>query len=243
MWNTAISTCAKAHQCHRALRLLEGMRPAGVERNVDTYNIAISACSKAGDVTEVVRLFKKMGDSGVAPNVDTYNAAISAFEKVGDEPQVHRLLKDMKSVGVEPDEETWYAATGHSWFQAFSWLSNVGVGRCAEWPGLYSVTVSLCAEAGRWQHALHLIMEVHRDGVEPEEKTWSATISACCRAGVSQPAVWRLKEMPQAGVEPDFARWQWHGISAWEQAGEPGERAPALAQLGLCPFPRFWCQR
>ncbi len=52
----------------------------------------------------------------------------------------------------------------------------------------YSSLISACEKAGRWQLALELLDEMHRDNCKPNTVTFNALLSACAQGAA--PAPW-----------------------------------------------------
>jgi pentatricopeptide repeat domain-containing protein 1 len=70
---------------------------------------------------------------------------------------------------------------------------------------LYTMAISTCARAQRWEEALSLLAGIRARGLKPDNSAYTAAINACGQAGEWQRALQLLYDDVGAGLAPAFA--------------------------------------
>ena len=84
---------------------------------------------------------------------------------------------------------------------------------------VFSVAISVCEKAGRWQQALHLLEDVRTKHLRADCLLYGGVIAACGRAGKWQQGLCLLQEAEQMLLQTNLITYS-TAISACEQAGE-----------------------
>ena len=82
----------------------------------------------------------------------------------------------------------------------------------------YNMAITAWGRRKEWEHALGLLEEMQRRGLQPNVITWNAAISACEKGAQWERALGMLEEMQRRGVQPDVITWS-AVISSREQSG------------------------
>lgn len=100
----------------------------------------------------------------------------------------------------------------------------------------YSALISACEKAGRWQLALSLLEEMHRDKVSPNTVTFNSLISACAQgvkpcllAAAFEPLTTKLQLEQCCSRQP--------AVDARLQADPAILRCRGAGRQSRCPLP------
>lgn len=153
-YRLVIETCVQAKQGEQAFQVLMSMSKRGLTPTVYTFELIISALAQKLLWRRALQLLDMMDELQVQKTVIIYNTVISACAKAGEVGSAKNLLLKMRRAGVKPD--------------IFSFNS----------------VMTACARGHRWQDALTILDECHREpGVEPDIITYTNAIRACTKGG------------------------------------------------------------
>ena len=65
----------------------------------------------------------------------------------------------------------------------------------------YSCVIDACAKRGQWEHALEMLAEAKRKGIEADAITYNSVINACAQGGQWERALEMLAEAKREGIE------------------------------------------
>jgi pentatricopeptide repeat protein len=149
-----IETCVLAKQAEQSFQVLMSMSKRGIKPTVYTFELIISALAQKLQWRRALQLLDMMDNMQVQKTLIIYNTVISACAKAGEVGSAKNLLLKMRKAGIKPD--------------IFSFNS----------------VMTACARGHRWQDALTILDECHREpGVEPDIITYTNAIRACTMGG------------------------------------------------------------
>lgn len=149
-----IETCVLAKQAEQAFHVLMSMSKRGIKPTVYTFELIISVLAQKLQWRRALQLLDMMDEMQVQKTLIIYNTVISACAKAGEVGSAKNLLLKMRKAGIKPD--------------IFSFNS----------------VMTACARGHRWQDALTILDECHREpGVEPDIITYTNAIRACTMGG------------------------------------------------------------
>eukprot|EP00979_Chaetoceros_neogracilis_P014849 scaffold4944_cov232-Chaetoceros_neogracile.AAC.2 len=176
MMNNAIGACARPFKpLHdEAFDIFEFGLDKGIQPNVYTYGSLMGVCAKMGNVEKCKSLLKQMKGYEIMPNSVIYSTAISACE---------RCTPPRSDLAIELLRE------GTSGGNIDGFMNIVG----------YNAAISVCARAGEWKQACHILNEMERTNTQefhfdkvildsdahipkPDEVTYGTVMAACERA-------------------------------------------------------------
>ena len=176
MMNNAIGACARPFKpLHdEAFDIFQHGLEQGIQPNVYTYGSLMSVCAKMGNVKKCRSLLKQMKEYEIKPNSVIYSTAISACE---------RCAPPRSDIAIELLRE------GTSGGNIDGFMNIVG----------YNAAISVCARAGEWKQACHILNEMERTNAQefnfdkvildddtfipkPDEVTYGTVMAACERA-------------------------------------------------------------
>jgi pentatricopeptide repeat protein len=153
-YRLVIETCVQAKQGEPAFQVLMSMCKRGLKPTAYTFELVIAALTQKLQWRRALQLLDMMDEMQVPKTVIIYNKVISACAKVGEVGSAKNLLLKMRKAGVKPD--------------IFSFNS----------------VMTACAKANRWQDALTILDQCHREpGVKPDIITYTNAIRACAKSG------------------------------------------------------------
>ncbi|CAE7836207.1 unnamed protein product, partial [Symbiodinium sp. CCMP2592] len=197
-----------------ASQLLHQMRDQVLEPDHVAVGSAVAACVAGGEWEEAVKLLSevelwKLPAKSVGPVA--YNAAIGACGYAHSAESALQLLERMDRQKIPRTTRTFGAAIGacgrgHAWPAALRLLEEMRDSRWPEVPGADAVahagTISACAKAVAWRHALVLIRTAEEWLHEPmSPAAYTVAIAACDRAGLWEQALAVFADMQQQQAE------------------------------------------
>jgi pentatricopeptide repeat protein len=171
------------------------------------------------------------GPDGVA-----YRLAISACARAPGGQRWQdgiRLLREMKDVALARK----LAAEEISSSSSTAKNSTISGTDCAPDVMAYTAAIAGCSEAGEYIHAISLISEMRREGIQPNVVTFSAVINACATASAKLARSRREDEESTTGSSTSSggSRFMYESIAGLESVRLPMNRALRLLEAMKSP--------
>ena len=164
-----LSTCARARDASRALKILDIMESKyEVHPNVVVYGSAMSACERSNPVrhTKALELLQRaIDDETITTSTILFNTAMSACARAGNHQQAITLINDMEDkYGVAPDEIS------------------------------YATVMAACERCGQWYDVLHYA-DLCEETFVLDGVACSSALKACQQLALADRAISYLNKM------------------------------------------------
>eukprot|EP00933_Yihiella_yeosuensis_P032972 TRINITY_DN26656_c0_g1_i1.p1 TRINITY_DN26656_c0_g1~~TRINITY_DN26656_c0_g1_i1.p1 ORF type:complete len:366 (-),score=63.82 TRINITY_DN26656_c0_g1_i1:18-1115(-) len=179
-----VTSFARAGQWQRSLwYIFEEMPSIDVQPNIVCFSSAITACARREKWQQALCVFNSMALQSVHPNTISCNATLDALAKGAQ----WKIALDLIFQGDH-----------HKHYESKS-LNSANFDVIS-----YSSALSACAEAGRWQSAVAVLMfMLQQTSVKPNATTFAAALSTCKKGSRWEEALHLLELLPIAAVRPD----------------------------------------
>lgn len=176
-FNALINAFAESGNMEDAMKAVQEMKESGLSPSASTYNTLIKGYGIAGKPDESMKLLDLMSTEGnVKPNLKTYNMLVRAWCKLQNMSEAWNVVYKMSASGIKPDEVT------------FNTIATA-----------YAQT-----QNGETAQAEAMILEMQRNGLEPNERTCTIIIGGYCREGKIKEALRFVHRMKDLGLKPNL---------------------------------------
>lgn len=171
VYQTVLTSFAKANQFNQVYSLLTRMRRRGVKPTVYTFNSLLKICAsdKVPRWKEGLSLLSQcQREPGVNPDLITFTTAMRACARGRQAGKAMELFRVVKDMDMKLDVY------------------------------VYTTAMDACAKAGggrHWRKALSLLDEMKEEGISPNEVTYGVAVTACGNGGQWERALELLDQM------------------------------------------------
>ncbi|PIA53245.1 hypothetical protein AQUCO_00900075v1 [Aquilegia coerulea] len=205
-YNTIILMYCRDHRPVEGLSLLQEMKKQGLDPKVDTYKSLISACGKQQLWEQAEDLFKGLKSRGCKLDRSVYHIMMKTYRNAGDHSKAEKLLVMMKEDGLQPTIATMhllmvsYSSAGQP-KEAEIVLRNLkSLGEnLSTLP--YSSVIDGYLKNGDHKLGIEKLLEMQRDGLEPDHRIWTCFIRAASLTSSTSEAMFLLSSLRDTGFE------------------------------------------
>lgn len=163
--------------------LLSEMRKKGLEPKLDTYKSLLAACGREKLWEQAEDLFTCVHTKGYRLDRSFYHIMMKIYRNAGDHSKAENLLLMMKNDGIEPTIATMhmlmvsYGDAGHPQ-EAENVLNNLKTSSLDVTTLPYSTVIDAYLKNGDYNMGITKMLEMKRDGLEPDHRIWTCIIRA-----------------------------------------------------------------
>ncbi|CAL9124214.1 unnamed protein product [Musa acuminata var. zebrina] len=186
--------------------LLNDMRKKGLEPKLDTYKSLLAACCKEQLWEQAEELFKSMQSKGYRLDRSFYHIMMKVYRNSGDHSKAENLLFQMEEVGIKPTIATMhmlmvsYGSAGQPQ-EAENVLNNLRSSSQELTTLPYSSVIDAYLKVGDYNMGITKLMEMKKDGVEPDHRIWTCFIRAASLCEKTNEAMLLLGTLGNNGFD------------------------------------------
>ncbi|KAF9596241.1 hypothetical protein IFM89_008404 [Coptis chinensis] len=205
-YNTLILMYCRDLRPVEGLSLLQDMKKQGLDPKVDTYKSLISACGKQKLWEQAEDLFEGLKSKGVKLDRSMYHIMLKIYRNSGDLSKAEYLLVSMKEAGVEPTIATMhllmvsYSSAGQP-REAENVLRNLKTLGVDLSTLPYSSVIDAYLKNGDHKLGKEKLLEMKRDGLEPDHRIWTCFIRAASLTSSTSEAMSLLSSLRDTGFD------------------------------------------
>ncbi|KAK3128626.1 hypothetical protein QOZ80_6BG0464320 [Eleusine coracana subsp. coracana] len=201
----------KIYNGMKAAGYLPKMKGAGLTPDLVILNALLMMYTVAGNFDRTEQIYHGILEGGLEPDEDTYNALIVMYCRSFRPEEGFTLLNEMdkrvmKEDGVEPTISTMhilmtsYGSAGHP-HEAESVLNSLKASNMEVSTLPYSAVLDAYLKNGDYNLGITKLLEMKRDGVEPDHQVWTCFIRAASLCEQTDDAVLLLNSLQDCGFD------------------------------------------
>ncbi|KAL3759957.1 hypothetical protein ACHAWU_000580 [Discostella pseudostelligera] len=253
VYQTVLTSMAKANQYHHVNSLLTKMRRQGVRPNVYTYNALLKICA-SDDATPRWKeglsfLSQCQREPGVTPDLITYTTAMKVCARGKQADKAMELFRAVKDMGELELDVYFYTtamdacAKSGKWRRALSLLDEMKEER-GILPNVvtYGVAIAACGNGGQWEKALELLDQMRGDNLSINTITYNSAIAALSKAARTESKTKQSSGVGDASSDGMDALWQkaLHLIQCMEKEGVKRDSFTYSSAISTCGAAGRW---
>ncbi|XP_044499798.1 pentatricopeptide repeat-containing protein At3g18110, chloroplastic-like [Mangifera indica] len=205
-FNTLIIMYCRDCRPEEGLSLMHEMRKQGLEPKLDTYKSLISAFGKQQLLEQAEELFNELRSQGCKLDRSFYHTMMKIFRNSGDHSKSEELLTMMKEAGVEPTTATMHLlmisyGSSRQPQEAEKVLINLKEASLNLSTLQYSSVIDAYFKNGDYNVGIQKLMEMRKEGIEPDHRIWTCFIRAASLSLRSSEAIILLNALQDAGFD------------------------------------------
>lgn len=190
-FNTIIDACARCEELHRIPTLLKDMDRLMIQPNIITYGAILKGYCQEGNLDKAYELLKSMRETtDFKPDEIMYNSLLDGCARQGLWERANSVLKEMEEAGIKPSNFT------------LSVLVKVGRRSTCKLDSIFTVCqeiskkygfrfnvhvytnlVHACVDRKDWPKAISVFVDMLRDRVRPDTRTYTVLLKGLVQAG------------------------------------------------------------
>jgi pentatricopeptide repeat protein len=197
--NTLIDACSRVGDMATASRLFEEMSDAECVPDLITYSTLIKGYCSSNELDHALQLFTIMQKKGIRPDAVVFNSLLDGCAKRQMPSLCEQVIRDMDKAGVVPSNHS-----ASILIKLYGRCKNVDAAFRVinEMPKkygfkpnnpVYTCLMATCIANGRLDRAMELRVQMQKEGISPDEKTYSTLLRGALKAGSVEQCVLLLK--------------------------------------------------
>ncbi|XP_072953760.1 pentatricopeptide repeat-containing protein At3g18110, chloroplastic isoform X1 [Typha angustifolia] len=205
-YNTLIVMYSRDLRPEEGFTLLNEMQQLGLEPKLDSYKSLLVACGKEQLWEQAEELFQSMRSKGHGLDRFVYHVMMKIYRNSGNHSKAENLLVLMKQDGVEPTVATMhmlmasYGTAGQPQ-EAENVLNNLKVTGMELTTLPYSSVIDAYLKNGDYDLGIVKLLEMKRDGIEPDHRIWTCFIRAASLCERTDEAIHLLNALQNTGFD------------------------------------------
>ncbi|KAF8378952.1 hypothetical protein HHK36_028377 [Tetracentron sinense] len=205
-YNTLILMYCRDLRPEEGLSLMHEMKRQGLDPKLDTYKSLISACGKQALWEQAEDLFDELRSKGCKLDRSLYHIMMKIFRNSGNHFKAENVLAMMKEAGVEPTIATMhllmvsYGSSGRP-KEAENVLNNLKFSGLIRSTLPYSSVIDAYLKNRDYNLAIEKILEMKKDGLEPDHRIWTCFIRAASLSQFTTEAMVLLNALRDNGFD------------------------------------------
>ncbi|ERM94798.1 pentatricopeptide repeat-containing protein At3g18110, chloroplastic isoform X1 [Amborella trichopoda] len=205
-YNILIIMYSKDLRAEEAFSLLNEMRREGLDPKLGSYKSLLSSCGKQELWEEAEVLFKEMVSKGFKLDRGVYHSLLKIYRNCGSHEKAENLLVKMKDDGIEPSLATMHLLMD-SYGQAGLPDGAENVLKGIKSSGLnvgtvpYVSVIDVYLKNGEYELGIEKMLQMKRDGVDPDYRVWTCFIRAASRCRQRNEALKLLNCLSDVGFD------------------------------------------
>lgn len=195
-FNTIIDACARCEELHRIPTLLKDMDRLMIQPNIITYGAILKGYCQEGNLDKAYELLKSMREAtDFRPDEIMYNSLLDGCARQGLWERANSVLVEMEEAGIKPSNFT------------LSVLVKVGRRSTCKLESIFTVCedmssrygfrfnvhvytnlVHACVDRKDWSKAMSVFVDMLRDRVRPDTRTYTVMLKGLVQAGERKAA-------------------------------------------------------
>ncbi|XP_038987454.1 pentatricopeptide repeat-containing protein At3g18110, chloroplastic [Phoenix dactylifera] len=205
-YNTLMVMYSRDRRPEEGFTLLNEMRKQGCEPKLNTYKSLLAACGKEQLWEQAEELFESMRSKGYRLDRSFYHIMMKIYRNSGNHSKAEHLLSLMKKDGIEPTIATMhmlmvsYGTAGQPQ-EAENVLNNLKSSGLDLSTLPYSSVIDAYLKNGDYNLGIMKLLEMKRDGVEPDHRIWTCFIRAASLCEKTNEAMVLLNSLSDTGFD------------------------------------------
>ncbi|KAL6861870.1 hypothetical protein ACP4OV_017570 [Aristida adscensionis] len=203
-YNTLIVMYCRSFRPEEGYTLLNEMVRRGLTPKLQSYKSLLAASGKAELREQAEQIFEEMRSKGHQLNRSIYHMMMKIYRDAGNHSKAEHMLAIMKEDGIEPTIATMhilmtsYGAAGHP-HQAENVLNSLKSSSFEVNTLPYSTVFDAYFKNGDYNLGITKLLEMKRDGVEPDHQVWTCFIRAASLCEQTDDAILLLNSLQDCG--------------------------------------------
>lgn len=205
-YNTLIVMYCRSFRPEEGFTLLNEMGKRGLTPKLQSYKSLLAASAKAELREQADQIFEEMRSKSYQLNRSIYHMMMKIYRNAGNHSKAENLLAVMKEDGIEPTIATMhilmtsYGTAGQP-REAENVLNNLKSSSLEVSTLPYSTVFDAYLKNGDYNHGTTKLLEMKRDGVEPDHQVWTCFIRAASLCEQTADAILLLKSLQDCGFD------------------------------------------
>lgn len=205
-YNTLIVMYSRNFRPEEGFTLLYEMGKRGLTPKLESYKILLAASGKAKLWEQADLLFEEMRTKGYRLNRSIYHMMMKIYRNARNHSKAEHLLSAMKEDGIEPTIATMhilmtsYGTSGHP-DEAEKVLNSLKSSNLEISTLPYSTVLDAYLRNRDYSLGITKLLEMKRDGVEPDHQVWTSFIRAASLCEQTDDAILLLKSLQDCGFD------------------------------------------
>jgi pentatricopeptide repeat protein len=205
-YNALIVMYCRSFRPEEGFTLLNEMGKRGITPRLQSYKSLLAASAKAKLEEKADQLFQEMRSNGCQLNRSIYHMMLKIYRDSGNHSKAEHVLAVMKKDGVEPTIATMhilmtsYGSAGHP-HEAESVLNSLKSSNMEVSTLPYSTVFDAYLKNGDYNLGIAKLLEMKRDGVEPDHQVWTCFIRAASLCEKTDDAILLLNSLQDCGFD------------------------------------------
>jgi pentatricopeptide repeat protein len=205
-YNTLIVMYCRNFRPEEGFTLLSEMGKRGLIPKLQSYKSLLAASAKAELREQADQLFEEMRSKGYQLTRSIYHMMMKIYRNAGDHSKAENLLAVMKDDGIEPTIATMhilmtsYGTAGHP-REAENVLNNLKSSSLEVNTLPYSTVLDAYLKKGDYELGVTKLLEMKRDGVEPDHQVWTCFVRAASLCEKTADAMLLLNSLQDCGFD------------------------------------------
>ncbi|CAN6164746.1 unnamed protein product [Urochloa humidicola] len=205
-YNTLIVMYCRNFRPEEGFTLLNEMGKQGLVPKLQSYKSLLAASAKAELREQAEQLFEEMRSKGYELNRSIYHMMLKIYRNAGNHTKAENLLAVMKEDGIEPTIATMhilmtsYGTSGHP-CEAENVLNSLKSSSLDVSTLPYSTVFDAYLKNGDYELGITKLLEMKRDGVEPDHQVWTCFIRAASLCEQTDDAILLLNSLQDCGFD------------------------------------------
>ncbi|KAH7655386.1 HCP-like protein [Dioscorea alata] len=205
-YNTLIVMYSRDRRPEEGFSLLNDMKKQGLEPKMDTYKSLLAACAKEQLWEQAEELFENMRSKVCIQDRLIYHIMMKIYRDSGDHSKAENVLSLMKEAGVQPSLATMHLlmvsyGSGGQPQEAENILNNLKASGMELSTLPFSSVIDAYLKKGDYNMGITKLLEMKRDGVEPDHRIWTCFIRAASRCEQTDDAMLLLNALQENGFD------------------------------------------
>lgn len=205
-YNTLIVMYSRDLRPEEGFTLLNEMREKGIEPKSDSYKSLLAACGKEKLWEQAEELFGSMRSKGYRLDRSFYHIMMKIYRNSGNHLKAENLLLQMKEDGIEPTIATMHMlmvsyGDGGQPEEAENVLNNIISSGQNLTTLPYCTVIDAYFKNRKYQTGITKLLEMKRDGVEPDHRIWTCFVRAASFCQQTEDAIILLKCLHDTGFD------------------------------------------
>ncbi|WVZ82134.1 hypothetical protein U9M48_029432, partial [Paspalum notatum var. saurae] len=205
-FNTLIVMYCRSFRPEEGFTLFNEMGKRGLTPKLQTYKSLLAASAKAELREQADQLFEDMRSKGYQLNRSVYHMMMKIYRNAGNHSKAENLLAVMKEDGIEPTVATMhilmtsYGTAGQP-HEAENVLNSLKSSTFEVNTLPYTTVFDAYLKNGDYNLGITKLMEMKRDGVEPDHQVWTCFIRAASLCEQTDDAILLLQSLQDCGFD------------------------------------------
>ncbi|KAL6606005.1 hypothetical protein ACP70R_041658 [Stipagrostis hirtigluma subsp. patula] len=205
-YNTLIVMYCRSLRPEEGFTLLNEMSKRGLTPKLQSYKSLLAASGKVELREQADQLFKELRSKGYQLNRSIYHMMMKIYRNAGNHSKAEHMLELMKEDGIEPTIATMhilmtsYGTAGHP-HEAENVLSSLKSSSLEVNTLPYSTVFDAYLKNGDYNLGITKLLEMKRDGVEPDHQVWTCFIRAASLCEQTDDAILLLNSLQDCGFD------------------------------------------